>query len=98
MLAVVEKQQIIGLNQDAIDEWVAYRAEDLKKPMTPRAIKMTQKWLLAYPEEEQERLISHAIRNNWEGLHYVPPPKQTATSTRSRSLEQDLMDTSWSGL
>ena len=93
-LALVQ-QQTIGLNDEWLQEWVSYRAEDKKKPMTPRAIKMTQKWLLAYPEEEQERLISRAIRNNWEGLHYVPPPKQTATSTRSRSLEQDLMDKDW---
>ena len=93
-LALVQ-QQTIGLNDEWLQEWVSYRAEDKKKPMTPRAIKMTQKWLLAHSEQEQERLISHAIRNNWEGLHYIEPPKDVANSTRSRTLQEDLTDTGW---
>ena len=91
-LRLVQQTQI-GLNQSALDEWIAYRGEDKRKPMTPRAVKMTIKWLLAYPEDEQERLISHAIMMNWEGLHYVEPPK--AASTRKTSLADDLNDMSW---
>ena len=91
-------QQDIITESEWVQEWIDYRAEDKKKPLTPRALKMVKKWLSKYPEAEQERLVELAIMNGWEGLHYVPPPKQTATSTRSRSLEQDLMDTSWSGL
>jgi len=93
-LALVQAQQItIGINQEYLAEWIAYRAEDKKKPMTPRAIKMATKWLLAYSESEQERLVCHAIMNNWEGLHYVEPPKQQ--TTRHTSLRDDLTDTSW---
>lgn len=93
-LKLVQHQQIeIGINQQWLDEWIAYRGEDKKKPMTPRAIKMTTRWLLAYDEQEQERLISHAIMNNWEGLHYVEPPKQQ--TTRQSTLRDDLTDTSW---
>jgi len=91
-LKLVQQTQI-GLNQQWLDEWIAYRGEDKRKPMTPRAVKMTIKWLLAYPEDEQERLISHAIMMNWEGLHYVEPPK--AASTRKTSLADDLNDHSW---
>jgi hypothetical protein len=86
-------QQVIGINQQWLDEWIAYRTEDKKKPMTPRAIKMTIKWLLSYPEDEQERLISHAIMNSWEGLHYVEPPKKQ--SSRQSDIYSELTDKSW---
>jgi len=93
MLAVVEKQQTIGLNQDAIDEWVAYRAEDLKKPMTPRAIRMVEKKLLQWSEPEQMRMVEAAIENNWRGIYWVEPPKQA--TTRQTSIVDDLTDMSW---
>lgn len=89
----VVQQSVIGVNQEWLDEWIAYRKEDKKKPMTPRAIRMTTKWLLNYHEAEQARLIEHAIRNNWEGLHYVEPPK--AGRPKDRSLEDHLSNTSW---
>ena len=91
-MALTLVQQVIGINQSYLDEWIAYRAEDKKKPMTPRAIKMTITWLLKYPEQEQERLISHAIMNNWEGLHYVEKPKQ---SSRQSDIYTEITDTSW---
>lgn len=90
---LVIMQLVSGINQEMLDEWIAYRAEDKKKPMTPRAIKMTTKFLSKYSEEEQERLICLAIRNNWEGLHYVPPEK--GRSTRDMDLREMLTDTSW---
>jgi hypothetical protein len=92
-LELVQQQQTIGLNQDAIDEWVAYRAEDLKKPMTPRAIRMVEKKLLQWSEPEQMRMVEAAIENNWRGIYWVEPSKQA--TTRQTSLEQDLRDTSW---
>lgn len=93
-LALVQEQQTaIGINEQWLQEWIAYRAEDKKKPMTPRAIKMTTKWLLNHSEQEQERLITHAIMNNWEGLHYVEPPKQQ--SSRTANIYDELTDTSW---
>ena len=93
-LALVQEQQtVIGINEQWLQEWIAYRAEDKKKPMTPRAIKMTTKWLLNHSEQEQERLITHAIMNNWEGLHYVEPPKQQ--SSRQSNIYDELNDRSW---
>ena len=93
-LTLVE-QTIIGINTEALQEWIAYRKEDLSKPMTPRAIKMVQKKLLQWSEPEQERIIECAIENNWRGLHWVEPPKQMVQSTRDSSIYDDITDTSW---
>ena len=75
-LALVQGQQEIGINQEWLDEWMEYRREDCKKPMTPRAIKMVTKKLLQWDEATQERLICHAIEHNWKGIYWVEPPKQ----------------------
>lgn len=92
-LELVEQQIIIGLNEEAIEEWAAYREEDLKKPLTPRARKMVEKKLLQYSEPEQMRLVEHAIEHCWRGIHYVEPDKQQ--TTRHTSIADDLTDTSW---
>jgi len=92
-LALVESQVTMGLNQECLDEWIAYREEDLKKPMTPRAIKMVKKKLMQWSEAEQERLICHAIEHNWRGIYWVEPPKQA--TTRQSDIRDDLTDTSW---
>ena len=86
------QQAVIGVNEQALQEWVEYRAAK-KKPMSPLALKKTQNILLKYDEETQQRMVDAAIMNDWQGLHYIEPPK--ANSTRSRSLEQDLMDKDW---
>jgi len=82
-----------GLSQQALAEWIAYRAEDLKKPMTPRAVRMVEKKLMQYSEPEQMRLVEHAIEMNWRGIYYVEPQKQA--TTRATSLRDDLTDTTW---
>lgn len=89
---------VYPINQEAVDEWSAYREEDLKKPLTPRALKMVKKKLSNYPEGEQMRIVEACIENNWRGIHYTQPPKQVQNSTRDRSLQDDLTDTSWSGI
>ncbi|MGB0846981.1 MAG: hypothetical protein ACPGSM_09650 [Thiolinea sp.] len=95
-ISIVRRQVEIGLNQEALDEWIAYRAEDLKKPMTPRAIKMVERKLMQWPESEQMRMVEAAIENNWMGIHYVEPPKvPRGASTRDQSIEHELTDTSW---
>lgn len=91
-LRIVQESQS-GLNQEALDEWLAYRAEDLKKPMTPRAIKMVKKKLMQWTHDEQMRMVESAIESNWRGIYYVEPPKQK--SSRQTSLVDDLTDTSW---
>ena len=96
-LALVSGDQtIIGLNEEALKEWKAYKEEDLKKPLTPRAEKMVIKKMLRWDESEQMRMVEEAICNNWRSLYYVEPPKQA--STKSTSLQQDLTDTSWAQL
>ena len=92
-LALVDNQITIGINEAALEEWMAYREEDLKKPMTPRAVKMVRKKLLQWSELEQERLIEHAIEHNWRGIYWVDAPKQA--TTRQSDIYDDLTDTSW---
>lgn len=92
-IALVQHQATIGLNEEALEEWIAYRAEDLKKPLTPRAVAMVKKKLLQWSEPEQMRMVEHAIEHCWRGLYWVEPQKQH--TTRSTTLEQDLTDTSW---
>ena len=84
---------VYPLNQDAIAEWSAYREEDLKKPLTPRALRMVSKKLTQWSELEQMRIVEASIENNWMGIHYTAPPK--ARTTRERSLVEDLTDTGW---
>lgn len=93
MLEIVENKIKIGLNEQAIEEWAAYRKEDLKKPLTPRARRMVEKKLMQYSEPEQMRLVELAIENNWRGIHYQEPPKRHGT--RNTTLIDDLTDTSW---
>ena len=81
------------VNQEALDEWAAYREEDLKKPLTPRAMKMVAKKLSQWSHAEQMRMVEVAIENNWRGIHYQEPPRQQ--STKQTSLQDDLTDTSW---
>jgi len=92
-LSLVEPSQtIIGLNQEALDEWIEYR-EDKKKPLSKLALKKTTNLLLKYPEAQQQVMIDTAIMNDWRGLFAVDPPKQVAT--RQNTMEQDLSDRSW---
>ena len=92
-LKLVEPQQtIIGLNQEALDEWTEYR-EEKKKPLSPLALKKSMKFLLKYGEEQQQHIVDAAIMNDWQGLHHVDPPKKV--TTRERSIADDLTDTSW---
>ena len=81
------------VNSEALEEWAAYREEDLKKPLTPRAMKMVSKKLSQWSHSEQMRMVEVAIENNWRGIHYQEPEKQA--TTRHTSLQADLTDTSW---
>lgn len=92
-LELVQQQTTIGLNQEALDEWIEYRREDKKKPMTQRAIDKVVKKLLQWSEEDQQRIVDEAIEHEWTGLHWVDPPKQQ--TTRQTSLQDDLNDKSW---
>jgi hypothetical protein len=94
-LALVESSQIIiGINEQALEEWTEYR-QDKKKPLSKLAMKKTVNLLLKYGESHQQHIVDIAIMNDWQGLHPVPMPKPTLTSTKDTSLMDDLTDTSW---
>ena len=93
MLKLVrEAQQIIGLNEEAIEEWKEYRVEK-KKPLSALALKKSQNLLLKFGYDHQQHIVDTAIMNDWQGLHPVDPPKKI--TSRQTSLEDDLRDTSW---
>ena len=94
MLALVgERQTIIGLNEEAMSEWIEYRKEK-KKPLSPRALGMCERFLLKYSEAHQWYLVEQAIMNDWQGLERQKP-KANGTSTKSTSLADDLNDRCW---
>jgi hypothetical protein len=93
-LKLIQQTQI-GLNQEALDEWVEYRRRWNKKPVNQPALDRIVKKLLSYGSEaEQQRMVDEAIEREWTGLYYVDPPKQP--SSRQTSLSEDLNDRSWS--
>ena len=89
-------QQImaLGINEEALGEWIEYR-EDKKKPLSNLALKKTQNILAKYDYEQQQRMVDAAIMNDWQGLHPVDRPKEQATSTRHTDIRHELIDTSW---
>ena len=87
-------QSTIGLNQEAVAEWIEYRAFK-KKPLSQFALDKSINFLLRYPEYHQQMLVDTAIMNDWQGLHHVDPPNNNPTSTRNMRLVDELTDTSW---
>lgn len=67
-------QLVIGINEEALAEWVEYRTEK-GKPLSPLALKKTQNVMLKYDEAQQQVMVDAAIMNDWQGLHAVDPPK-----------------------
>lgn len=62
------------LNKEAWEEWVSFRKE-LRKKMTPRAIKSQWNFLKQYSKQDQALIIETSIRNSYQGLF---PPKGTS--------------------
>ena len=85
-------QMDISLNQEALDEFIEHRVE-LKKPMTPLAIKKAIKMLTKFPIDHQQHMVDAAILSGWRAIWPVDPPRQM--STKQTTLQQDLNDTSW---
>jgi len=89
-----------GLNTEALEEWREYRKAK-KKPLSPLAEKKTIKLMLQYQMEEQQLLVDRAIQNDWQGLHPLNDKQRRdakpnkRSSTRHRSIQDDLEDTSW---
>jgi hypothetical protein len=91
-LALVETQTIIGINQEALDEWIEYRVEK-KKPLSKLALKKSINFLLRYGESEQVSIIEKSIMNDWRGL--FPPDPVKKQSSRESDIYAELTDTSW---
>jgi len=85
-------QIVIGVNEEALQEWIEYRKEK-GKPLSNLALKKTQNIMVRFDEAQQQHMVDAAIMNDWQGLHPIDEPKQQAT--RHTSLLQDLTDTSW---
>ena len=83
----------IGLNVEALEDWIEHRKE-MGRPMTNTAIKRLKRKLMQYPEDVQEQAIERAMEANWQGVfpEKVEPRQQ---STRDRTLHQDLNDRGW---
>ena len=82
----------IGLNEEALTEWIEYRKYK-KKPLSQFALDKSISFLLRYPEDHQQYLVDQAIMNDWQGLHFRP--MENTKTTRARSITDDLTDTSW---
>jgi len=85
-------QITLGVNEEALQEWIQYR-EEKKKPLSALALKKTQNLMLKFSEAQQQLMVDVAIMNDWQGLHVVDEPKEQ--TTRSTKLIDDLTDTSW---
>lgn len=85
-------QIVIGINEDALQEWIEYRKEK-GRPLSGIALKKTQNIMLKFDEAQQQLMVDTAIMNDWQGLHAVDAPKQQ--TTRHTSLLDDLTDTTW---
>ena len=81
----------IGINLCAWSEWVAFRKDVKKKPVSAAAANKQFKLLLKYSEVDQQRVIDNSIMNDYQGLFPVKPtyeaPKQSGMTM--------LTDTSW---
>ena len=87
-------QTDIGINQEALEEWVEYRKAK-KKPLSSLALKKTLTLLSRHGHSSQQCMVDTAIMNDWQGLHPVEEKQNSITSTRNQSLTDDLNDTSW---
>ena len=74
-LSLVEPSQtIIGLNQEAFDEWIEYKTKMWKAPSQLAITKIKNK-LLKHSEDQQQLMVDEAMENDWKGLHEVDPPR-----------------------
>lgn len=86
-----------GVNAAAYSEWLEFRKAK-GKPVSPMAANKQFKMLLDYDRPTQQQIIDTSITNDYQGLF---PPKGRAAasapagSSRGRSIEEDLRDTSW---
>jgi len=88
-------QQVkLGINQEALAEWIEYR-KDKGKPLSALALKKTENILIKFGEAHQQHIVDTAIMNDWRGLHPVEMPKEQAGRPKDKDLIDHLTDTRW---
>ena len=91
-LELVQETIRTNLNQEALDEFIEHRIE-LKKKMTPLAIKKATKMLCKHGYEHQQYMVDRAILSGWTGIWEVEP--QVKQTSRQTTLQEDLTNTDW---
>lgn len=66
------------INQNALDNWIAYRKE-IKKPLRSMSIERVAKKLSNYDYDTQERMVEQSIESGWMGLFEVKQQVQKKT-------------------
>ena len=95
-LELVQHQQVIGLNDEAVELWILYRRTYFGKKFTSLALQMATTKMLQWSEEDQMRLVMLAIEGEWTTLYWKEPQKAPqGISTRDTDIRDDLTDTSW---
>ena len=83
-----------GINLEAWSEWVAFRKDFKRKPVSVPAANKQFKLLLKYDAIGQQEIIDKSISNDYQGLFDIRQnnmPQSRATV----SPMQQLTDTSW---
>lgn len=83
----------VGLNLEAVEEWIGHR-EDLKDPLTERAIRMFKKKLYRMAPDDPELqylLVEHAITMKWKGLHWVDGLRREGSDSESTKRLAELL-------
>ena len=93
-LQLVQDEIPMGLNTEALDEWIEYRKEK-GKPLSTLALKKSKNFLLKHEHDHQQHLVDTAIMNDWRGLYFVEMPKKRENITRNRTVWDDLTDRDW---
>ena len=90
--------EVYPLNDVAWSEWVEYRQQEIRKKIGKMAQKKQTNFLMGFPPPIQQTIIDQSIMNSWQRL--FPPKNQrnaplAQNNTRTRSIQDDLTDTSW---
>jgi hypothetical protein len=84
----------MGINTEALDEWISYRLTEHKYVMSDTSIKKHVNRLVKHSHEHQQYMVDWAMELGWKRVYEVPEP-QKVVSSRDRSIEDDLSDRSW---
>ena len=85
-----------AVNAEAWAEWINWRRTEKKIPVGDKAERLQQKMLAGFDHDQQRQIIEHSIMNSYQGLFPLKTGRAAqASSTRHRTLQEDLQDRSW---